>query len=68
VCRAARLEDLVLADALVVESINDLKQRQGFGPMVVPRPPRFQLFSLKDDADGLWVAEDADQFLGFAFS
>jgi GNAT superfamily N-acetyltransferase len=36
--------------------------------MVFPRPPRFQLFSLKDDADGLWVAEDAGQILGFAFS
>jgi GNAT superfamily N-acetyltransferase len=23
---------------------------------------------LKDDPDGLWVAEDADQILGFAFS
>ena len=68
VCRPARPEDLERADALVVRSINDLTERHGFGPMVVPRPPRFQLFSLNDEPDGLWVAEDADQILGFAFS
>jgi hypothetical protein len=32
------------------------------------RPPQFQLFSLNDDPDGLWVAEDAGQMVGFAFS
>ena len=68
VFRPARLEDLEGADALVVRSINDLTERHGFGPMLAPRPPRFQQFSLKDDPDGPWVAEDADQLLGFAFS
>jgi len=68
VCRPARLQDLEQADALVVRSINDLTERHGFGPMAVPRPPRFQLFSLEDDPDGLWVAEDSGQIVGFAFS
>ena len=68
VCRPARAQDLERADALVVASINDLTERHGFGPMAVSRPPQFQLFSLKDDPDGLWVAEDAGQILGFAWS
>jgi GNAT superfamily N-acetyltransferase len=67
-CRPARLEDLEEADALVVRSINDLTERHGFGPMVVPRPPRFQQFSLRDEPDGLWVAEDTGRIVGFAFS
>jgi hypothetical protein len=36
--------------------------------MAVSHPPNFQSFSLKDDAGGLWVAEDADEILGFAWS
>jgi len=66
--RPARAEDLERAQELVVRSINDLTERHGFGAMATSRPPHFQLFSLEDDADGLWVAEDADQILGFAFS
>lgn len=68
VYRPACAQDLEPADALVVGSINDLTQRHGFGPMAVSRPPSFQLFSLKDDPDGLWIAEDADEILGFAWS
>jgi ribosomal protein S18 acetylase RimI-like enzyme len=67
-CRPAREEDLERSDQLVVASINDLTQRHGFGPMAAAHPPEFQLFSLKDDANGLWVAEEADQILGFAWS
>jgi ribosomal protein S18 acetylase RimI-like enzyme len=66
--RPACAQDLVRADQLVVASINDLTQRHGFGPMTAPSPPNFQLFSLRDDGDGLWVAEDADEILGFAWS
>ncbi|WP_377830751.1 hypothetical protein ACFKHW_05385 [Bradyrhizobium lupini] len=58
VYRPARAEDLELADALVVASINDLTVRHGFGPMAATSPPNFQLFSLTDDPEGLWVAED----------
>ena len=68
VYRPAGAQDLKRADELVVASINDLTQRHGFGPMAVPRPTNFQLFSLKDDAAGLWVAEDAGEILGFAWS
>jgi ribosomal protein S18 acetylase RimI-like enzyme len=66
--RPARAQDLERADQLVVASINDLTQRHGFGPMASSHPPNFQLFSLKDDPDGLWVAEEADEILGFAWS
>src|ERR1700730_10626286 len=68
VYRPARAQDLERADELVVASINDLTERHGFGPMAVSRPPNFQSFSLKDDAGGLWVAEDADEIVGFAWS
>src|SRR5258707_6001902 len=68
VYRPARAQDLAPADALVVASINDLTERHGFGAMATARPPSFQLFSLEDDPDGLWVAEDAGEILGFAWS
>jgi ribosomal protein S18 acetylase RimI-like enzyme len=66
--RPARAEDLVRADELVVGSINDLTERHGFGKIASPRPPPFQLFCLKNDPDGLWVAEDQGQMVGFAWS
>ena len=68
VCRPACAQDLKRAADLVVASINDLTARHGFGPIAVSRPPNFQSFCLKDDAGGLWVAEDADEILGFAWS
>ncbi|HEY1983396.1 MAG TPA: GNAT family N-acetyltransferase, partial [Xanthobacteraceae bacterium] len=68
VYRPACQADLERADALVVRSINDLTERHGFGPMAAPSPPHFQTFSLADDPGGLWVAEDAGEILGFAFS
>src|SRR5215216_3188022 len=66
--RPARPQDLVTAEALVVTSINDLTERHGFGQMATASPPHFQLFSLKDDRDGLWIAEDGGSILGFAWS
>src|SRR5262249_28716625 len=66
--RPARTTDLVRADELVVGSINDLTERHGFGKIASPRPPPFQLFSLKEDRDGLWVAEDDGGMVGFAWS
>jgi hypothetical protein len=66
--RRATAEDLGVADALVVKSINDLTERHGFGSMAAPSAPYFQSFSLKDDPDGLWVAEEGDRMVGFAFS
>lgn len=68
VYRPARADDLTTTDALVVAAINDLTVRHGFGSMATASPPAFQLFSLKDDPDGLWVAEDGGDILGFAWS
>ena len=66
--RPARARDLPATDALVVASINDLTVRHGFGPMAAASPPNFQLFSLQDDPDGLWIAESDGDILGFAWS
>jgi GNAT superfamily N-acetyltransferase len=68
VYRPARAQDLERTDRLVVTSINNLTERHGFGPMAVSSPPNFQMFSLKDDAAGLWLAEESDEILGFAWS
>jgi ribosomal protein S18 acetylase RimI-like enzyme len=68
VFRPARADELQRAQELVVRSINDLTERHGFGPMATLRPPDFQLFSLKDDPDGLWVAEAKGEIVGFALS
>src|SRR5262245_27209624 len=68
VYRPARAQELATTDALVVASINDLTERHGFGSMATSSAPNFQLFSLKDDPDGLWFAEDGGDILGFAWS
>lgn len=68
VYRPARADELQRAQELVVGSINDLTERHGFGPMASVRPPHFQLFSLADDPEGLWVADDGGETVGFAFS
>lgn len=68
VFRHARADELQRAQELVVASINDLTQRHGFGPMASVRAPDFQLFSLKDDPEGLWIAEDGGRLVGYAFS
>jgi hypothetical protein len=68
VYRPARIEDLQRSGELVVCSMNKLCERHGFGPIATVRPPGFSLFSLSDDPNGLWVAEDDGEILGFAFS
>jgi GNAT superfamily N-acetyltransferase len=68
VYRSACAQDLERADALVVASINALTERHGFGSIAATHPTNFQAFSLKDDARGLWVAEEAGEILGFAWS
>jgi ribosomal protein S18 acetylase RimI-like enzyme len=68
VYRRACAQDLERAEALVIASINDLTERHGFGKMATTRPLNFQLFSLEDDPNGLWVADDAGEILGFAWS
>ena len=68
VFRPARADELLRAEELVVRSINDLTERHGFGTMATLRSPDFQLFSLKDDPDGLWVADADGEIIGFALS
>ncbi len=65
--RTARAQDLQRGGELVTASINALCERHGFGPIAVVRPPSFSMFSLKDDPEGLWVAEDTGELVGFAF-
>jgi GNAT superfamily N-acetyltransferase len=66
--RPARAQDLQRAAELVTASINALCESHGFGPVAAVRPPAFSMFSLKDDPESLWVAEDAGELVGFAFS
>ena len=66
--RPARAEELQQVQQHIVESINDLTRRHGFGAMASVGPASFQLFSLKDDARGLWVAEKDGEIVGSAFS
>lgn len=66
--RRANAGDLVKTDALVVGSINELTERRGFGKIASPHPPLFQLFSLADDPEGLWLAEEDGDILGFGWS
>ncbi|MGL5164566.1 MAG: GNAT family N-acetyltransferase [Afipia sp.] len=68
VYRPAQAQDLERTDALVVGSINDLTERHGFGAIASTYPPHFQMFSLQDDPAGLWVAEDNNEIVGFAWS
>jgi hypothetical protein len=62
------MEDLERADEIVVASINELTERRGFGKMASSHPPNFQAFSLRDKAEGLWVADDDGEIIGFAWS
>jgi GNAT superfamily N-acetyltransferase len=66
--RTAQAHELEHIQALIIASINDLTTRHGLGPMASVRPPHFQTFSLGDDPDGLWVAEDGGDLIGSAFS
>ena len=68
IIRPARDEELQAAEELVARSINDLAERHGFGRIATLRPADFQLFSLHNDPDGLWVAEADGELAGFAFS
>ena len=68
IIRPARADELQAAEELVARSINDLTERHGFGRIATVRPAEFQLFSLRDDPDGLWVAEADGELAGFAFS
>jgi GNAT superfamily N-acetyltransferase len=66
--RPAREDELAAAQVLTAASINDLTHRHGFGAIASARTPEFQIFSLRDDPDGLWIAEQDGQMVGSVFS
>jgi GNAT superfamily N-acetyltransferase len=66
--RPARADELQRAQELIVSSINDLTERHGFGAMASVRPAAFQLFSFNEDPGSFWIAEDAGEIVGTAFS
>ena len=68
VVRAACAAELARAEELVVDSINDLTVRHGFGSIAASRPADFQAFCLRDDPRGVWLAEDDGEIAGFAVS
>jgi len=65
--RPAREDELAAAQTLTAASINDLTQRHGFGAIAAARTPEFQIFSLRDDPSGLWIAEQDGRIVGSAF-
>jgi GNAT superfamily N-acetyltransferase len=65
--RPAREDELAAAQILTAASINDLTQRHGFGAIATARPAAFQAFSLRDDPDGLWIAEQDGRMVGSVF-
>ena len=67
-CRPAKLEDLESAERVCQESGNALRVRHGGRPSSAPPSIAFPKFCLTEDPDGLWVAEDGDTIVGFAFS
>jgi ribosomal protein S18 acetylase RimI-like enzyme len=66
--RPACYEDLAPAMEVVYHGINDLVGRHGFEGLAAVRTAEFHAFSLEDDPDGLWIAEDAGQVIGLGFS
>ena len=66
--RAATNGDLEPAMEVVYQGVNDLAQRHGFEGLVNRLTPEFHAFSLEDDPDGLWVAEEGGEVIGLGFS
>ena len=66
--RAARHADLAPAMEVVYRGVNDLAQRHGFEGLATHLTPEFHVFSLEDDPEGLWVAEEEGEVIGLGFS
>lgn len=64
--RPARLDDLAPAMTVVRDAINDLALRHGYEGLTGTPGTTFDAFSLADDPDGVWVAEDAGDVVGIA--
>jgi GNAT superfamily N-acetyltransferase len=66
--RPACYNDFPPAMEVVTQGVNDLLVRHGFERLAGVVTPEFHAFSLKDDPDGLWIAEDAGRVVGLGFS
>src|SRR5262245_63286271 len=66
--RPAREEDLVAAMDVIHHAVNHLVSGHGFEGMASPPGTEFDGFSLADDPEGAWVAEDAGQVVGMAIA
>ena len=64
--RPARLDDLAPAMTVVRDAINDLALRHGYEGLTGTPGTTFDAFSLADDPDGVWVAENAGRVVGIA--
>jgi len=64
--RPAREADLVAAMDVIHHAVNNLASRHGFDGMTSPPGTEFDGFSLADDPEGAWVAEDAGKVVGMA--
>jgi GNAT superfamily N-acetyltransferase len=66
--RPAREEDLVPAMEVIHHAVNHLAAGHGFEGMASAPGTEFEGFSLADDPEGAWVAEDAGKVVGMAIA
>ena len=66
--RPAREEDLVPAMEVIHHAVNHLAAGHGFEGMASAPGTEFDGFSLADDPEGAWVAEDAGKVVGMAIA
>src|SRR5262249_42685822 len=65
---AAGIGDLRRADEILVASVNEFTERRGFGKMASLSPSEFSSFPAKGRYEGLWVADEDGEIVGFAWS
>ena len=68
VYRQARVSDLQPAMGIVKGALNGLEIPHGFDGITGEIGTSFVEHSLASDANGVWVAESADQLVGYACS
>ncbi len=66
VLRRPRPEDAPRAIDVLAAAQRDLNQRHGFGHIVVQPTPTYLAFATVAEPEGIWIAEQAERFLGYA--
>lgn len=66
--RPAREKDLVPAMDVIHHAVNHLASAHGFEGMASAPGTEFDGFSLADDPEGAWIAEDAGKVVGMAIA